>query len=479
MSDNNQPQSSFDKNDVISLGQEQPASKGFNIGAIANNLASSIDSHPIVEATDNQKKAGSEDGKKEITPVKSSDVYAMPKEFQHHNRVAGGNSNFWGILVFLGSFIFLAVIGVGFYLYVFNPGILSSWTGQLFNIEDTASQGNAVATDLPQINQEPALDEETASSSEEMASPTESPKAVYLKFLKDLSAINTFEDYYILVSEYGNSRKITEVEGQRLIAEATEETNMASVKAIKEKIPQLLGDEEINEKIDGDKATLNIVLPDTKASGTIEFTMEGESWRIGQENWLMPQSPKENIIYTLGEDRDGDGLTDVEEDLVASNKESTDSDKDTYSDLKEVTNLYNPIDTNKLVDNTRIKSYLPDDKSFYFLYPSTWRRVSDNGSPIFMGPNNHFFQLVIVDNANKETLDDYVKKSLEISQIKDSWRRVADTWAGIVSEDGLTFYATDLKQAKFYVFHYNPGDKNILEYPNIFAVMIKSFVINK
>ncbi len=411
--------------------------------------------------------------------TKAPDIYAMPKEFQHHNRVAGTNSPLVGILVILGGLLFLVVVGGGFFMYVFNPGLLSSLTGQFIGGTDapTLSAPGNLASTTPVVT--PA-----ATTSPDVIAPSESPQVVYFKFLKELSNINTFEDYYILVSKYGNGRKISAVESERLLAETTPEADKASVKAIKEKSPGITDSTEassVKEEIIGQTSLLSISLPDGKTTGTVAFTLENNVWKIGDENWSLVSATPDNLQYTRGEDRDSDGLTDKEEDLLGSNKDSTDTDKDGYNDLSETLNLYNPSGNNKLVDNTSIKSYLAENKSFYLLYPSKWVRTfnSKDQSVIFRSSDDHFIQLMIDNNDKNVDLDEYVKEMLSLTTIKDSWRRTGDAWQGIVTEDGLQIYIMGTKQDKVYILRYSPSDNNVLEYLNVFQAMIKSFVIKK
>lgn len=414
------------------------------------------------------------------TPVKPPDIYAMPKEFQHHNRVAGGNSRLMGALVVLGSLAFLIIIGGGFFMYIFNPGLLSTLTGQF-----TGSNVVPLPPDTVELAATGSIPtESSATTTASTTSPTETPQVVYFKFLTELSTINTFEDYYILVSKYGNGRKISAVESERLLAETTPETDQASVKAIKEKAPGITSPAEagaIKEDVTDQTALLHITLLNNKATGTIAFTLENNVWKIGDENWPLVSTTPATIQYTLGEDRDGDGLLDKEEDLLGSNKDSTDSDGDGYGDLAETLSLYNPAGKNKLVDNTSIKSYLAEDKSFSLLYPSKWTRTfnSKDQSVIFRSVDDHFIQLMIENNDKQVTLDDYVKDMLKVTTIKDSWRRTGDAWQGIMTEDGLQIYIMDSKNQKIYILRYSPSENNVLEYPNIFQAMIKSLVIKK
>jgi hypothetical protein len=392
--------------------------------------------------------------------------------------VAGGNSRLVGALVVLGSLLFLIIIGGGFFMYIFNPGLLSSLTRQFTGATVTPpAQELAIAVPIA-----PATTEATTTPA--VATPAETPQTVYFNFLKELAGVNTFEDYYALVSKYGNGRKIGAVESERLLAQTTAETDAASVKAIKEKTPAITSPAaaaSIQEVITDQTALLSITMPENKATGTIELTLENNSWKVGNENWVLAKAEPAAIQYVTGEDRDGDGLTDKEEDLLGANKDNTDSDGDGYSDLAEVSNLYNPAGTNKLVDNTSIKSYLADDKSFSLLYPSKWIRTfnSKDQSVIFRSADDHFVQLIIATNDQKQSLDDYVKSLLNLTAIKDSWRRTGDAWQGIMTADGLQIYVINTKQDKIYILRYSPSDNNVLEYSNIFQAMIKSLVIKK
>lgn len=481
-----EPGETLGQSGVIKIGvtnsviNANPDNQTPTVANVTVSSAPTLSSNPVPK--DNQASSsvpGMPGASAPTVEVKVPDIYAMPKEFQHHNRVAGGNSPLVGVLVILGSLLFLIVIGGGFFMYIFNPGLLSSLTGQF--IGGSTAPTPPLETPLAETTSTPTI-AETATTTEVVA-PTETPQVVYFKFLKELSAINTFEDYYILVSKYGNGRKISAVESERLLAETTPETDKASVKAIKEKSPGITSPAEastVKEDITGQTALLSITLAGNKATGTIAFTLENNVWKIGDENWPKTIASPATVQYTMGEDRDGDGLLDKEEDLLGSNKDSTDSDGDGYGDLSEVLNLYNPAGKDKLVDNPSIKSYLSEDQSFYLLYPSKWTRAFNpkDQSVIFRSSDDHFIQLMIDNNDKKETLDSYVKSMLNLTSIKDSQRRTNDTWNGIMTEDGLQIFIMGKKTDKIYILRYSPSD-TVLEYPNIFQAMIKSFVIKK
>lgn len=406
---------------------------------------------------------------------KSSDVYAMPKEFQHHNRVAGSNFGFWGAVVILASVVFLTVVGGGFYLYIFNPALLSSWTDKIFGVQNTPT--------LPEIaKNEPLAPAPTEANTQASSSldtlPEQTPRQTYAAYIAALGQVNVFSDYYALISRYGDQRRLAAAAAERLVAEASPAAGSASLQTIKDKV-SLVSSSNITEEINGQQALLRITSLDGQATGTIALALENTVWKISQEDWAIAEKKTAVISYTLGADRDNDGLTDAEENLLGSNKDSADSDNDGFGDLKEVLNLYNPLGKDKLVDNPRIKSYLADDQSFYFLYPSVWTRVNDKGSPIFTSANGHFIQLIVADNDNNESLDAYAARVLNMPAVAVDQQQSAETWNGLMSADGLNIYMMGAKKDKIYVLHYGPGSGVILEYPNIFQAVIKSFVIKK
>lgn len=439
-------------------------------------LGQETDAPPVVESPSSVTTVSSMPAKTtEIVKPQGADVYAMPKEFQRHNKVAGGNSGFWGVVVILASFVFLVVVGGGFYLYIFNPALLSSWTDKIFGVQNTPTLPAIVKNEPTQMPTDPVI-EPTAPNVPVM--PQQTPQQVYRNYVNELLGARIFGDYYAVVSRYGDRRRLASLEAERLVAETSPADSSASMELIKERIV-LAQSANIIEEISGQQAVVRITTLDNQNLGTITLVVEEAAWKISQEDWLPIAKKTEAITYVLGADRDNDGLTDAEEDLLGSNKDSADSDNDGFGDLREVLNLYNPVGKDKLIDNPRIKSYLADDQSFYFLYPSTWTRVSDKGSPVFTSPDGHFIQLIVSDNERRETLDDYARNTLGLMNIEAQQRQTEETWRGIITADGLTMHIMGNKQDKIYTWHYSPANSAVLEYPNIFKVFIKSFVIKK
>lgn len=180
-------------------------------------------------------------------------------------------------------------------------------------------------------------------------------------------------------------------------------------------------------------------------------------------------------------DSDNDGLTDAEENLLSAAAATPDSDGDGYLDGHELANLFDPAGKGKLTDNPGIALY--ENKTFNYsaLYPKAWEQSTNGGddSVMFKSADNQFIQIVVQPNPEKQPLDQWYEDQLGVVSIDDASRASGASWQGIKSPDGLTLYLADSRQNYIFSLTYNPGESNILEYINIFRMMIKSFALNE
>lgn len=179
----------------------------------------------------------------------------------------------------------------------------------------------------------------------------------------------------------------------------------------------------------------------------------------------------------LGLDSDHDSLTDKEEIILEISSTTPDTDSDGYLDGSEVMNLYNPAGDGKLTANSQISLYENKTFAYDLLYPSLWQTSVNGGddSLMFKSGDNQFIQVIVQPNANKQTLEEWYMEQLDVLTIDETNRVSGANWQGLKSQDGLNIYLTDKKQNYIISLTYNPGGANILEYFNIFQMMIKSF----
>ncbi|MDD4271586.1 MAG: hypothetical protein PHF50_02165 [Patescibacteria group bacterium] len=183
------------------------------------------------------------------------------------------------------------------------------------------------------------------------------------------------------------------------------------------------------------------------------------------------------LSLRVGADSDNDGLTNAEELIFNTVSTVADTDGDGYTDGSELINLYNPAGAGKLTASTSISLYENKTFNYDLLYPAIWQ-ISINGgddSLMFRTGDNQFVQIIVQPNVNKQTLDEWYIEQIGVFTISETDRISGANWQGLKTPDGLNVYLMDKKQNYIFSLTYNPGDQKVLEYFNIFQMMVKSF----
>lgn len=180
---------------------------------------------------------------------------------------------------------------------------------------------------------------------------------------------------------------------------------------------------------------------------------------------------------SAGDDSDGDGLTDKEENLFGSDINKADSDGDGYNDKSEVIGLYDPTGTKKLENGSRVVKYNNSAYHYNLIYPTNWAVSSIGGkdSIIFKSNDNHFVQVIVQANTGNKSIADWYRDQISAEAVSSAKIVEAKSWSGIKSEDNFTLYLTDSANKNIYIITYNFGNNNIVEYGNVFEMIIKSF----
>lgn len=228
----------------------------------------------------------------------------------------------------------------------------------------------------------------------------------------------------------------------------------------------------------------NIVLPDNQQSiGDDDFLDEE---LVGDENndssdqddssdvVENPITPDE-LIYTFV-DSDEDGLSDDEEFVLGTNHQLVDTDGDGFSDLVELSNLYNPMGPGTLLDNINIDKYENKSFSYSILHPKSWEKrvLSDESSIFFSIDESSFIQILVEKNEAKFSIKDWYANRF-MTLLDDSKIIKNNKWEGLYSEDSLAFYLTDNKLENVYTILYTFPENRPNSYINIFNAMVKSF----
>lgn len=179
-------------------------------------------------------------------------------------------------------------------------------------------------------------------------------------------------------------------------------------------------------------------------------------------------------------DSDSDGLVDEEEVVLGTNLQLADSNGNSYSDLTEINNNYNPAATGKLSENVNLTFYINKTIGYKHLAPKNWlaKSLNSDSTITFTAPDDSIIQISVQDNTERQSILGWYGNSFPEVTVTYDKLKTTDNWDGVMGEDGLNFYLTDKKRNNIYVISYIPAVDGRLVYPNIFKLMINSFLIN-
>ena len=178
-------------------------------------------------------------------------------------------------------------------------------------------------------------------------------------------------------------------------------------------------------------------------------------------------------------DSDRDGLNDNEEILLGTNANSSDSNGNSYSDLTEVNNNYNPAGSGRLIANSNLAKYTSSVIGYEILYPKSWtlKSLNNDATVIFTMPDDSLIQISVQDNPDHAGILSWYEDSFPGVTVAYDKLKSTDSWDGVMGEDNLNFYLTDKKHDNIFVISYIPAVGNYIAYPKVFELMINSFLI--
>lgn len=193
----------------------------------------------------------------------------------------------------------------------------------------------------------------------------------------------------------------------------------------------------------------------------------------------LDQTRIQNSNVTPLVDTDNDGLSDEEEAVLGTNPNNADSNGNTYNDLTEINNNYDPAGTGKIETNANLTKYVNKTIGYEIIYPKSWeaKSLGSDTTITFTAPDDSIMQVSVQDNSDHQTISAWYTNSFPDTTITYDKLKSTATWDGIMGTDGLNFYATDKKHKNIYVISYIPAIDGRLAYPNIFKIMINSFLV--
>lgn len=187
--------------------------------------------------------------------------------------------------------------------------------------------------------------------------------------------------------------------------------------------------------------------------------------------------PERNIAPST--DLDGDGVTDIEEEIFNTDSGFTDTDSDGYIDRREIINLYNPSGTAPmlLVDSGFVREYINPVWQYRVYHPAAWRAdsVDDEQRQVLISAvSGEFIEVRILPrDADESFLAWFVRfgQNERITNYTETENRFSQTvWR---RNDGLVaFIPTD--NAVYSIIYQAAPDAQIL-YPTVMEMMLQSF----
>ncbi len=247
--------------------------------------------------------------------------------------------------------------------------------------------------------------------------------------------------------------------------ENNQQTNI-NQQNIQEEVIEEKNEEEENKIIEDDLNNEELIEEDIQ----IEIIDDEEEDEISEVEIIM-----EVVVL----DSDNDLLSDKEEIVLGTNLNKTDSDDDSYNDLLELNNLYNPIGDGVLSDNENLNKYTNEKYSLNFLYPRDFVIKNDESELFILETiKSSFFQLTITENIDNQGILVWYETNFPQANISESNLISKDNFEAVISEDGLNVYLTDSENKYFYIFSYAPSEDEGVAYKNIFRMMINTFSFN-
>ncbi len=400
--------------------------------------------------------------------VDNADIYYMPENFQKNNQVAGKNTAIRGIWVLVTIILLLVLLGGGLYAFWAQPAFLLKLLGR------------EPATTTPVVTENPSTDPVPLAPATSTR-PSGSPKEAYLVFRGELALADSVESYLAAYSKYATADRYASLLEEKNKIESSLPAGGDLLAALRLKpLPVLDGTEDIAEEVSDQRAVLTVSKTNKRQIGTVIFLPEKGLWKLSQELWQdSAEAEPASGSTTVAADDDGDGLSNDEEVLLATNPALADSDTDTYKDMAEVEGGYNPAGTGKLSDNKNLATYLNTTFNLSMLYPAAWQKTvaTTDDSIVFTAEDGQFVQILIQPNSDREDIATWYKKTFNVEIIPPSQLITSAGWDGVLTTDGNIAYLTNKDKSYIFIAAYNLSATPVVKYKNVFNLMLRSLTL--
>ena len=234
---------------------------------------------------------------------------------------------------------------------------------------------------------------------------------------------------------------------------------------------------ETNITSTGTPPTSPVVVPDTTAVATLTPTILDLATTTATTSDAAAGQTVSNLPPLV--DSDNDGLSDDEEAVLGTSASSSDSNGNSYPDLTEINNNYNPAAAGRLEANSNLAKYSNSTIGYEILYPKNWpiQSLNNDATVTFTLPDGSLIQISVQDNPDQAGILSWYENLFPEVTVAPAKLKSAATWDGVMGEDNLNFYLTDKKHDNIFVISYISAVDGRVAYPNIFKLMIDSLVL--
>ena len=187
-----------------------------------------------------------------------------------------------------------------------------------------------------------------------------------------------------------------------------------------------------------------------------------------------------SVLLGLGSDLDGDGVSDMSEEVFKTDSGMVDTDEDTYTDSHELYYLYNPVGFKpmRLIDSGVLKEFRNPIFGFRIYYPNNWMIGNIDQTyrqTLINAPNGEYIEIHSIDLENDKTFVQWFGQNAtgqKLSDLEEFTTRFEEV--GLRRKDGLVYYFQDDRR-RLYIIMYKATDKNIVNYKTVLEVMARSY----
>lgn len=227
-----------------------------------------------------------------------------------------------------------------------------------------------------------------------------------------------------------------------------------------------------------DNMPINPVTTTTVTISTTTATSTAvESNDIGLAKDIGIEFP--SILLAESTDFDGDGITDMAEDVFNLDPANSDTDNDKYPDNFELFYLYNPngFEPKKIVDSGLVSVFSSNYFFYDVYYPKDWVVGfigSDGRQTLFSTLTGENIELRVFDLSANETVEDWFDKEAkdeDLSEYIDFESRFGVL--GKKRKDGLVYILN--VHNHIFAFIYHVSDSSVVNYKIVIELMARSF----